>query len=230
MRTRHLALATSEPDATLATTVASAASDAAARGAVQAAAELAEHALRLTPEDDPRREERLLELARYLVLAGEKRRVTDLLVPALESITAGVARSRAYVLLTRGEISGNDDIQRYLEQALAESGDDARSRAEGAGGACRERRRGSDRARSRRRSRGRSRRCTATGDAGPEVERLALYALAWTRTLTRPADRRRVRAVQDGVAGRRLPCGVARENRGPAARLAWRAPGGTTVR
>ncbi len=188
VRTRHLALATSEPDATLATTVASAASDAAARGAVQAAAELAEHALRLTPEDDPRREERLLELARYLVLAGEKRRVTDLLVPALESITAGVARSRAYVLLTRGEISGNDDIQRYLEQALAESGDDARSRA-GVLAALAENVAAVRIERIEEAESWALEALTATGDAGPEVERLALYALAWTRTLRgRPID------------------------------------------
>ena len=182
VRTRHLALATSEPDAALATTVASAASDAAARGAVQAAAELAEHALRLTPADDVRREERLLELARYLVLAGEKRRVTDLLVPALASISAGVARSRAYVLLTRGEISGNDDIQRYLELALAESGDDAGSRAtvlaalaENVAAVRIERVQEAES--------WALEALTAIGDAGPEVERLALYALAWTRTL-----------------------------------------------
>ena len=94
MRTRHLALAASEPDAALATTIASAAVDAAARGAVQAAVELAAHALRLTPDEDERREERLLELAWYLVLAGEKQRVTDLLVPALESIS-GVSHAPA---------------------------------------------------------------------------------------------------------------------------------------
>ena len=188
VRTRHLALAEGDPNAELAATVAATAADAAARGAVQAAAELSEHALRLTPDDDERREERLLELGRYLVLAGEKRRVTELLEPALGWISPGVARSRAYVLLTRGEISGNDDIQHSLEQALVESGDDPRSRAavlaamaENVAAVRIERIPESES--------WALEALAATTDAEPQVARLALYALAWTRTLAgRPID------------------------------------------
>ena len=73
LRTRHLALAAEEPDAALAATV-SAAAAAARRGGAQAAAELADHALRLTPPDDPARVDRLLELGGYLEVAGEKQR------------------------------------------------------------------------------------------------------------------------------------------------------------
>ena len=55
LRIRHRALATATPDGALAPTVAAAAASAARRGAPQAAVELAEHALRLTPRDDPPR-------------------------------------------------------------------------------------------------------------------------------------------------------------------------------
>jgi hypothetical protein len=79
LRTRHLALAAPRPDAELATTVAAAATSAARRGAPQAAVELAEHALRLTPHDHADRDARLLELAECLVVAGEKTRLTNLL-------------------------------------------------------------------------------------------------------------------------------------------------------
>ena len=37
---------------------------------------------------------------------------------------------QAFLLLTAGEIGGNDDIQRYHQLALAESGSDARTRAD----------------------------------------------------------------------------------------------------
>ncbi len=79
LRTRHLALAAEEPDAALAATVSAAASAAARRGAAQAAAELADQALRLTPDDDPARVDRLLELGHLLEVAGEKQRMSDLL-------------------------------------------------------------------------------------------------------------------------------------------------------
>ena len=182
LRTRHLALAASRPDATLAATVASAAASAAGRGAPHAAAELAEHALRLTPPDDARRHERVLELAAYLEVAGEKRRLTALLEPQLDSLPPGAMRARAFLLLISGEIRGNDDILRYVEQGLVESGADATSRgwllaamsenaavvrveriAEAEAWALEA--------------------LPAEAGIDPELERRALYALAWARSL-----------------------------------------------
>ena len=51
---------------------------------------------------------------------------TDYIWPLLIIVAESVL---LLVLLTSGEVRGNDDIQRYLEQALAESGDDTRARA-----------------------------------------------------------------------------------------------------
>jgi len=132
VRARHLALAAEGPDEELAATVAAAAASAASRGAVREAADLAEHGLRLTPLDSPAREERLLALAGYLVLAGTRedgQRVTELLSAELESLPPGALRVRASLALAQGSVESNDEIQRYLEQALTESADDASLRA-----------------------------------------------------------------------------------------------------
>src|SRR5262249_18818121 len=120
LRTRHLALAAPRADADLAATVAAAAASASRRGAPRAAAELAEHALRLTPHDHGDRDARLLELAEYLVVAGEMRRLTALVKPHLPLFATAAMRVQALVLLTKGEVRNNDEIQRYLEQALVE--------------------------------------------------------------------------------------------------------------
>ena len=193
LRTRHLALAASEPDAALAVTVAAAATSAAARGAPQAAVELAEHALRLTPPAavDPAedaRDERLLELAGYLEVAGEKQLITKLLEPAVLSLPPGAARVRAYLLLTSGEIRGNDTIQAYLEQALAESGDDTSARASVLAAmtenvaAVRVERIAETETWA-------LEALPATPGAEPLLERHALFGLAWTRSLQgRPID------------------------------------------
>jgi hypothetical protein len=82
----HLALATDRPDAELAATVEAAAAAAAARGARHKAVVLAEHALWLTPRAATERSERLLTLGGYLVAAGEKQRLTDLLSPEVETL------------------------------------------------------------------------------------------------------------------------------------------------
>ena len=122
LRALHLALATEQPDAALADTVGAAAAAAAARGATQEAVVLAEHALRITEPGSADRVERLLLLAGSLQVAGELQRVSDLLVPELPSLPAGVARVRALVLLSDGGANeSNDDCIRYLEQALIES-------------------------------------------------------------------------------------------------------------
>ena len=65
-RGRHLALGTPYPSEGLARVVAAGAATAAARGAAREAAELGEHALRLTPPESDERVERMLRLASYL--------------------------------------------------------------------------------------------------------------------------------------------------------------------
>ncbi len=183
LRTRHLALAAAQPDAELAAGVAAAAASAARRGAPQAAVELAEHALRLTPHDHSDRDSRMLELAGYLVVAGEKRRLTGLLEPHVHSLPAGARRAQGFLLLTSGEIRDNDDIQRYLELALAESGDDTRARASVLAdmaenvAAVRVERIAEAEAWA-------LEALAAIRGADPELERRALYALAWTRALS----------------------------------------------
>jgi DNA-binding CsgD family transcriptional regulator len=75
VRARHLALAASEPDAEVAATLEDAATLAASRGASVTAAELAEHAVRLTPADARGdRQRRAIEAVRAHRLAGDARR------------------------------------------------------------------------------------------------------------------------------------------------------------
>ena len=216
LRARHLAFATNLPDAELAARVAAAAASAAARGGRQEAVLLAEHALRLTVPDATERSERVLELAAYLEVTGQQQRMTDLLLAELDSLHPGPVRGRAYLLLVGGAITSNEDIQHYLELALAESGSDEGLRAftlaeisnneavirvariaEAEAWAVEA--------------------LNAAGGAGHEVERHALYALGWARSLRgRPIDDlcERFRNVADAayymvgsperVAGQRL--------------------------
>jgi DNA-binding CsgD family transcriptional regulator/tetratricopeptide (TPR) repeat protein len=129
LRALHLALATQLPDEALAETVGRAAAGASARGSAQQAVVLGEHALRLTPADSPVRSERLLELAGYLEVAGERQRVTDLLEPELGLLTPR-DRARAWLRLSEGgAIESLYDSVDYLERALAVSEGDEELRA-----------------------------------------------------------------------------------------------------
>ena len=130
LRARHLALAADRPDSALAEAVAAAAARASARGAVVAAVELAEHALRLTPDGAPERAERVLALGGFLERAGERRRVTELLEPELGRLPAGEPRVRALLLLLDGSgVTSFGDSEAHLAHALAEAGEDAAVRA-----------------------------------------------------------------------------------------------------
>jgi DNA-binding CsgD family transcriptional regulator len=217
---RHLALAATEPDEALAETVSAAATAAARRGAAPAAAELAEHALRLTPTDDPAHVDRLLQLGAYLEIAGEKQRLRDLLMPVVDSLPAGPARARAWFLLTGADETSNREILDFFDRALAESTDDPRLRAAVLGE-------------------------LAANVAAVRVERIAmtnawaeeavelargvedgaelpvLYALAWTRSLGgQPVDDlcRRFRELTEDVAFYMAPS----PERVAAQRLVWR--------
>ena len=186
-RARHLALAARQPDAGLADTVAAAADGAAARGAAAEAVELAEHALRLTPADRPERVERLLALAHQLETAGERRRVTELLTPELDGLPPGGPRVRAWLLLANGSaVATYHDRRAHFEHALAEAGADPVQRAHAlASMALSTAAEGVERI-------GEvetwAQEALAAG-AGPRVERLALRALGWARSLRgRPID------------------------------------------
>src|SRR5262249_30981748 len=117
LRARNLALATARPDEDVAAVVAAASEAAAAHGAREVAAELSGQALRLTPPDSPERAARLLALADSLVLAGEKERATELLLPEVESMPPGAIRARAWTVLAAGALRSNDDIARYFDLA-----------------------------------------------------------------------------------------------------------------
>ncbi len=106
-----------------------AAEDAAARGATLTAVELATHSLRLTPTGSAMYVARLLGLGERLSVAGEKQRLTELLSGRVESLPEGAPRVIAYLLLTNGVIQDNGDIRRLLELALAEAGTDDELRA-----------------------------------------------------------------------------------------------------
>ena len=109
------------PDEPLAELVTAAAAGAAVRGAVREAALLGEHALRLTPAGSAERSERVLALAHYFGVAGEKQRVTDLLTAELEELPPG-SRTRACLPAPAGGVvRSNDEIRGFLERALAES-------------------------------------------------------------------------------------------------------------
>jgi DNA-binding NarL/FixJ family response regulator len=124
LRAQHLALATTRPDGVLAATVAFAADRAAARGAREEAVQLAQHALRLTPEDAPMRSDRVLGLGEYLRLAGDLQRLTDLMVPQIDLLSAGAARAQGWLLASDGaHVQSIEQYDAHLDHAIAESGD-----------------------------------------------------------------------------------------------------------
>jgi DNA-binding CsgD family transcriptional regulator len=217
LRALHLALATELPDDELAATVAAAAAGASARGAVQDAVVLAEHAFRLTPQEGAERTERLLALADYLGVAGDPHRVTELLTPELESLPSGAPRVRAQLLLSdTTDVVSIADHLRHFDLALAESGNVAVLRSPVLAkksvhttAVCLERIGDAE---------SWALEALAAGvEAGPAVEREALYALGWARGLRgKPIDDvcERFRVVSDAafyltqspvrVAGQRL--------------------------
>ncbi len=108
-RARHLALSTERPDTEVAAAIEDAAALASSRGAPIAAAELGEHALRLTPSDAQRhRHRRAIALARAHIAAGEMRRARALAVDLLERTPEGPRRAEALVLLSDVELGAAD--------------------------------------------------------------------------------------------------------------------------
>jgi DNA-binding CsgD family transcriptional regulator len=218
-RARHLALATAQPDGELAARLDAAARAAAARGASEDAVELAGHALRLTPPATPARDERLVALAEFLDIAGEERRVVELLAPEIDALAHGMARSRALVLLADNAVGGAAEYEERLTQALAEAADDPLRRAPVLarlsllGALTRVERLGDAEAWAREA-------LPAARRAGAEVERDLLHALAWARSMRgHPVDEERARFAAASPAMSSMDRSVERV---AAVRLGWR--------
>jgi DNA-binding NarL/FixJ family response regulator len=117
-RARHLALAAAAPDDKVAQALDEAAAHARARGAPDAAAELARQAIRLTPPaDSARRDERVIGAARYLIDAGQIADARQLLDELLAGPVAGALRARALLDVSATE-EDFERIGRLAEEAL----------------------------------------------------------------------------------------------------------------
>ncbi|MEX2204158.1 MAG: AAA family ATPase [Actinomycetota bacterium] len=134
-RARHLALSAEEADEEIAVALEGAAASARDRGAPDAAAELLEHAIRLTPSDSGARARRHLQAAEHRFIAGDPEGALEHARRALRDSAPGVGRAQALrflasVDLERGSTEG---ARRSLEEAAAEArGDDhASSEIEG---------------------------------------------------------------------------------------------------
>ena len=100
---RHLALAAEGPDEDVAAALEQAAGRAHARGAPDAAADLAERAIALTPDDGSARLQRSVGAAQYRLLAGEPTRARELLEAALTDAPDGDPRAQVLVRLGQAE-------------------------------------------------------------------------------------------------------------------------------
>lgn len=119
-RARHLALSTNAPSGETAAVLEDAAALASGRGALIAAAELAEHALRLTPPGaDADRHRRVLAAARTQRSAGEWTRARRVLADLLAERSSGTVRAEALVLLA--ELESERNSVPLLEEALREA-------------------------------------------------------------------------------------------------------------
>jgi DNA-binding CsgD family transcriptional regulator len=182
LRILHEAFARTGADEDLAGELSAGAREASARGGRPQAVQLARHALRLTPARSAAHGERVLGLATALYEAGELQALTKLLSEELASLPAGAMRARARLLLAEGHGSRSlDDADGQLELALIEAGDDpglgaylmAKRAANAAAGRVAQMRDAEAWALEALHAADRS-----------EVERVALYALAWARALT----------------------------------------------
>jgi hypothetical protein len=128
LRARHLALSMNAPDAAVARMLDDTMKLAADRGASAVAAELGEHALRLTPPDElDNRHRRALAAARAHLAAGEWTRARTIATDLLAETDAGPLRAEALLLLAKFE---HDDLAvPVLQEALQEAASDPRLQA-----------------------------------------------------------------------------------------------------
>jgi DNA-binding CsgD family transcriptional regulator len=131
-RARHLAIAASEADESIAAALDEAAAHARRRGAVHAAAELAEHAVALTPPAAAARlGRRRLTAAGLWSDAGDTKRASDLVEAMIASTAPGSLRAEGLCKLAdvRSELDGNRTAAALLLSALAEPDLDDRQKA-----------------------------------------------------------------------------------------------------
>lgn len=122
-RARHLALAASGPSAGVAAALQEAAREAAGRGAIAAAAELAEQAIRLTPpEHTEHLHARRLEAAAYEIPHGDTERARGHLEPLLRELPAGPMRAGVLLQLARLHEQQAARALRLCQQAIVEAG------------------------------------------------------------------------------------------------------------
>jgi tetratricopeptide (TPR) repeat protein len=121
-RARHLAAASTTPDARRAADIEAGARAAAARGAPAAAADLLEASARIEPELDVAARRRIAAVRHHLA-AGDGRRSTALARALVDELPPGPLRSRALVACSEqaGQI---DELLAFARQAVAEAGDD----------------------------------------------------------------------------------------------------------
>jgi DNA-binding CsgD family transcriptional regulator len=120
VRARHLALSTERPDTEVAAALEDAAALASTRGAPIAAAELGEHALRLTPLDArDARHRRAIAATRAHMAAGDGARARTIAVDLLAQTRAGQSRAEALLLLA--ELENLDRSVALLHEALGEA-------------------------------------------------------------------------------------------------------------
>jgi DNA-binding CsgD family transcriptional regulator len=120
LRARHLALATDTPDADVAAVLDEASTLASARGAGAVAAELGEHALRLTlPDAHSDRHRRALAAARGHRTAGEWTRARTMVADLLAQTRTGSLRAEALILLA--ELESIERGIALLTEALGEA-------------------------------------------------------------------------------------------------------------
>jgi DNA-binding CsgD family transcriptional regulator len=123
-RARHLALASTEPDADAAAVLDEAAERAHARGAPETAAELAQEAIRLTPQTDVvRAGDRELAVASYLADAGQTADACQWLDRLLAGELSGPPRARA-LLLRVGLDHDVEAASRRIAEALEHAGEE----------------------------------------------------------------------------------------------------------
>jgi DNA-binding CsgD family transcriptional regulator len=121
LRARQLALSRDAPDPVVATLLDDAATQASDRGASATAAELAEHALRLTRLDArDEHHRRALAAARAQHVAGEWTRARAIATDLLAEADTGSLRAEALVLLA--ELESVDRAVALLEEGLGEAG------------------------------------------------------------------------------------------------------------
>ena len=123
-RARHLALSTVAPDTDVAQALDDAAVRARARGAPDAAAELARHAIRLTPPHDDALVERQLAAASHLADAGDVASSRAMLEELLRASLSRGPRARA-LLLAAGLEEDSERARVLAEEALEHAVDGA---------------------------------------------------------------------------------------------------------